>query len=74
MNIEKELADFKIEIKEKFEKSYLNKTYVFPRVMTSLSANSDDHDGVYPSMGFVQTNSSNERITPSQFSGQVVNL
>ena len=29
--IEKELAEFKEEIAEKFEKSDINKTYVFPR-------------------------------------------
>ena len=34
-NIEKELADFKMEIKEKFEKSTMNKTYVFPRWLTA---------------------------------------
>ena len=32
-NIEKELAEFKQEIKEKFEKSVMNKTFVFPRPM-----------------------------------------
>ena len=30
-NIEKELQEFKLEIKEKFEKSVMNQTFVFPR-------------------------------------------
>ena len=47
MNIENELTEFKVEIKEKFEKSKLNKTYVFPRVLSHRS-NSDDQDGSFP--------------------------
>ena len=31
-NIERELAEFKQEIKDKFQKSDVNRTYVFPRV------------------------------------------
>ncbi len=33
-NIEKELAEFKQEIRDKFQKSEMNKTYVFPRRST----------------------------------------
>ena len=42
--IEKELAEFKEEIKEKFGKSKMNKTYAFPRPLLKAQDNEMESD------------------------------
>jgi len=52
--IEKELAEFKEEIAEKFEKSIMNSTFVFPRTAVDMLAPLTSTDAVQQLKGLPQ--------------------
>ena len=76
--IEKELAEFKIEIKEKCEKSIVNKTYVFPRVLVATKSQATEEEGPGgDSKTVFHTVGSEDRVTISHLSnrtGKMPNL